>query len=475
MPRFFDRRGGLGSLVVLTGAGVMLACGSWLGVAMGQAPAQPASSSPEPPVVVKPVPRVVVPPKPGVQPHNHNDDPVEFTEPRTFAAAMQQAKQRLAGIRASIDGQKLMSIHGDAYVLAKLGFRFGELARASKLNVPDDDLKQIFLGARKFAKLADDLHELADAGDLNGAGKGFQALLDQFALIESKVPATFACPMRCEESKTYAAPGTCPVCQMNLKKITTDRYDVEVWPVATSLVAGKEAELWFEIKDPLGGPVKEFEVVHEKKLHLLMVSKDLSWFAHEHPVLQSEGTFTLNWAFPRPGEYTLFSDFTPPDVGMQVVPFTLTIPGAAAAPVELRVDADQPKVVDGYSVTLDTGGAVTIGGSTTLAYTIARLADPKDLRSARTPVTDLEPYLGAMGHLIIVSQDRGQFVHSHPHEKASESAATSGVSASGEKGPRIEFAARFVVPGRYKAWAQFQHKGKVLTVPFVFEVTVPKR
>ncbi len=448
------------SLLVRVAGVVLLSSGR--GVVIAQAPAPP------PPAAGVPAAKPVAPP------HSH-DDPVEFTEPRTFNAAMLQAKQRLAGIRASLDGQKLTAIHADAYVLSKLGFRFGQLARASKLNVSDDDLKQIFLASRPFSKFADDLHDLADAGDLEGARKGFANLLEQFAKIEAKVPVTYLCPMRCEENKTYAAPGTCPVCQMNLKKMTSDRYDVEVWPIATSLVAGKESELRFEIKDPLGGPVKEFEVVHEKKLHLLMVSKDLSWFAHEHPALQSEGTFTLNWAFPRPGEYTLFSDFTPPEVGMQVVPFTLTIPGTPPTPIDLRADADQPKVVDGYSITLDTGGSVTIGGSTTLTYTIRQLANPKDLRSTKTPVTDLEPYLGAMGHLIIVSQDRAQFVHSHPHEMKSEPDAASGVHSVADRGPRIEFAARFVAPGRYKAWAQFQHKGKVLTVPFVFDVTVPKR
>lgn len=449
-----------------------------VGPAHGQAPAQPVQESPIKPVAQPPAPVPQQPSRPGAHPHAHDSDPIEFTEPRTFNAAMQQAKLRLAGIRASIDGKKLTAVHADAYVLSKLGFRFGQLARASKLNVSDEDLKAIFLASRPFSKLADDLHDLADAGDFEGANKGFAALLEQFAKIEAKVPATFACPMRCEESKTYPAPGTCPECQMKLKKITADHYAVEVWPVASSLVAGTPADLRFEIKDPLGGPVKDFEVVHERKLHLLMVSKDLSWFGHEHPELQADGTFTLNWAFPRPGEYTLFNDFTPPDVGMQVVPFTLTVPGPPPASVELRGDAELPKVVDGYSVSLETGGPVTIGGSTTLAYTIRQLADPKDYRSAKTPVVDLEPYLGAMGHLIIVSGDRGQFVHSHPHEPPSEATsepgAASGVRSKGERGPRIEFAARFVVPGRYKAWAQFQHKGKVLTVPFVFDVTVPK-
>ena len=81
------------------------------------------------------------------------------------------------------------------------------------------------------------------------------------------------------------------------------------------------------------------------------------------------------------------------------------------------------------------------------------------------PVTDLEPFLGAMGHLIIVSAGREQFVHSHPLEPRHRPP---------DRGPDIRFQCRFPAGGTYKAWAQFQHRGKVLTIPFTMQVAAQR-
>ncbi len=397
--------------------------------------------------------------QPPVPPPHSHDDPVAFTEPRTLPIALQRCKQCIVAVRASIDGDKLEAVHVDATILAKLASRLPPLAKASTRSLADDVLARLETESKELSKLADQMHALADARDGPGAKEGLTRVVTQLELIESLLPATYICPMRCEESKTYAAPGTCPVCHMKLKKVTIDRYSVDVRPTDGPLAPGQPAQLRFEIKDPFGAVVNNLEVVHEKKLHLLMVSKDLSWFAHEHPVLQPDGTLLLTWSFRAPGEYTLFHDFTPGDVGMQVVPVTLTVPGAPPAAVPLDLDTNPTKLIDGYRIHLDTGGPITIGGSTTLTYTISTPGAPGQ---PDTPISDLEPYLGALGHLIIVSQDRSQFVHSHPREGPS-------------RGPQVDFSARFTAPGRYKAWAQFQHKGKVITAPFVFDVGVPSR
>ena len=274
--------------------------------------------------------------------------------------------------------------------------------------------------------------------------------------------ATYFCPMHCEGAKTYAEPGKCPKCGMNLKKQTTDTFSMEIKPLGGVITVGKPATLVFTIKDPTGLPVKKVEVVHEKPLHLLMVSKDLSWYAHEHPELQPDGTFTFTYTFPQAGEFFFFNDFTPPGVGQQVVTVPMTIPGTAPATKALVIDADKPKTIDGYTVTLDTGGPVKTGGEAHLAYTLSK--DGK-------PVTTLAPYLGAMGHLVIISEDRKQFVHSHPHEGGEH--AESGQSPS-VGGPKVDFEAHFTVPGTYKGWAQFnvgtKEKERVITVPFTFAV-----
>jgi hypothetical protein len=263
---------------------------------------------------------------------------------------------------------------------------------------------------------------------------------------------TFTCPMHCEGSKHYDAAQSCPVCGMALSLVDGARYQVTVTPVDGPINAGAPAMLRFAITDPKGKPVQKLEVVHEKILHLLVTSADLSWFAHEHPERNARGELELRMTFPAPGRYTLFHDFTPPRVGMQVVPVELTVEGTPPPPVALVTDDRQPKTVDGVTARLAPDGPLVAGKNLALTVSLARNG---------APVTDLEPFLGAMGHLIIVSADRQRFVHSHPVEHRHRPPA---------RGPDVRFQCRFPAGGTYKAWAQFQHEGRVLTVPFTMEV-----
>lgn len=262
---------------------------------------------------------------------------------------------------------------------------------------------------------------------------------------------TFSCPMHCEGAKRYDAPRSCPVCGMALSLVDGARYRVAVTPLASPILPGEPTTLRFAITDPKGKPVRKLEVVHEKILHLLITSSDLSWFAHEHPEQNANGELELRMTFPAPGRYTLFNDFTPPRVGMQVVPVELTVEGTPPAAVPLVVDDRQAKTVDGFTARLAADAPLVAGQNLGLVVSLARDG---------APVTDLEPFLGAMGHLIIVSADREHFVHSHPLEHRGRR----------DRGPDVRFQCRFPTGGTYKAWAQFQHAGNVLTVPFTLDV-----
>lgn len=262
---------------------------------------------------------------------------------------------------------------------------------------------------------------------------------------------SFTCPMHCEGAKHYDAPRSCPVCGMALSLVDGARYQVTVTPLAGPIRPGEPTTLRFAITDPKGTPVRKLEVVHEKILHLLITSSDLSWFAHEHPERNAQGDLELRMTFPAPGRYTLFHDFTPPRVGMQVVPVELTVEGTPPPLVPLVVDDREAKSVDGVTARLASDAPLVAGRNLGLVVSLARDG---------APVTDLEPFLGAMGHLIIVSADREHFVHSHPLEHRGRR----------NRGPDVRFQCRFPAAGTYKAWAQFQHAGKVLTVPFTLEV-----
>lgn len=398
--------------------------------------------------------------QPGHKDDGHSHAPAKAAA--DYAAAVREIGERMTALDGLIAKGDLDEAHEQSDAIGALAKSLGALALKPDSGVDKAMVKEINKAGKALAEASDGVHEAGEKKDVAAAKAAYAEMKKQADALTAFAPAKYFCPMHCEGAKTYDKPGKCPVCSMNLKKQTSDKFTVEVKPIGGTITAGKPANLLFTIKDPTGLAVKGVEVVHEKPLHLLMVSKDLSWYAHEHPDLQPDGTFTFTWTFPAGGEYTLFHDFTPKDVGMQVVPVTLKVEGAPKAAVALTVDSDKPKTVDGYTVTLNTGGPVTTGKPTTMSYTIAK--DGK-------PVSDLTPYLGAMGHLVIMSQDLREFVHSHPHEHAEgdhDHAKQGHTDMKG--GPKVDFEAHFKAAGLYKGWAQFQHSGKVITVPFTFTV-----
>jgi heavy metal-binding protein len=280
------------------------------------------------------------------------------------------------------------------------------------------------------------------------------------AFTPDETPELYACPMNCKGGSTYAKSGACPVCGMQLKRLSGRSYRVAVDPDGTAperpIAPGTDVDLAFHLATPDGKPVDDLAVVHEKLLHLLMVSDDLAWFAHEHPVLQRDGSFTLRTRFPHGGAYTLFHDFTPSRAGMQVVPVALTVAGEAPPNVPLVPDADRARTVDGCRIEMVAPSPIRSLFNLSFRVRVTREG---------APVTDLEPYLGTFGHLIVVREDRQYFVHSHPL------GATPAAGAHG--GPDVTFGLLFPAPGRYKAWFQLQRSGSVLTAPFVFDVVAP--
>lgn len=348
------------------------------------------------------------------------------------------------------EGLSVLNDHGTGPMKIGDAFRFG--------NPPFDTHPVWRISADASKKSYEMKMQVRDRAGLYQPTDVFAA---QFAPDDSM--QVYVCPMRCQLGKQYAEPGACPVCAMRLKLYSGRNYRVSVTPdtkiaVDGKVKAGVPTPLTFEITAPDGSRAGDLEIVHEKLVHLLMVSEDLSWFAHEHPELQPDGKFTLTFAFPHGGKYVLYHDFTPVRAGMQVVPVELDVAGEKAAAVRLEPSADRTTNVDGYTVKLRAASPLTSLRSQDLRVNISR--DGK-------PVDDLEPFLGALGHLIVISEDRKQFVHSHPLEPA----RAAGDTSKRRGGPEVVFSAQFPAPGVYKAWAQFQHKGQVITAPFVIEVT----
>jgi len=201
--------------------------------------------------------------------------------------------------------------------------------------------------------------------------------------------------------------------------------------------------------------ITDFEVVHEQRLHTFVVSDDMSFFAHVHPqpVDTQPGLWTLVQVFPAPGTYYIYNDLTSTSVGPAVTRSTVTVPGTAPAPEPLMVDTAMTKTFGGLQVMLMTKPAQLTAGDAILEYTVS---------DASGPVHDLEPYLGAFGHLFILKDDKVTMAHAHP----SGAAPAPGDHA----GPTVSFHTVLPAPGRYKLWAQLKRGGQVVTTDWTVDV-----
>lgn len=233
------------------------------------------------------------------------------------------------------------------------------------------------------------------------------------------------------------------------KKGDAPKTRVELASRPSPPVAGSEAELVFNVKTTDGAPVNEFEIVHEKPMHLLIVTEDLSGFWHEHPEARSDGSFMLRFAFPAGGRYRLFADYKQNRGDATVDPIDVDVAGA---PYERRppaVDQELTRGVDGITATLKPSAELVAGKDLFLKFDLIDTGSGK-------PVDDLQDYLGAKAHLVIISEDLKQFVHAHPLAQSVPNSVTAHV--------------KFPASGKYRIWTQFQRRDRIIIIPFTVEV-----
>jgi hypothetical protein len=223
--------------------------------------------------------------------------------------------------------------------------------------------------------------------------------------------------------------------------------------------AGKPSDLVLKIKNFFDETVSTLDIVHEKQIHLMVVSQDLSEFYHIHPE-PSGGVFRVAHTFPHGGIYKLFADYQPPGGSGRIEAFDLKVAGARRAPVPLlapTADGPQTSIVGGVKIVLSATKPLRTGEDIGLAMA---LCDAK----TNAPVQNLQPYLAAWAHIAIVSEDQRDFIHVHPIEDAATAPAGS------HNPPAIHATAGFRKPGLYKMWVQVQRNGQVASVPFVLRV-----
>jgi hypothetical protein len=227
-------------------------------------------------------------------------------------------------------------------------------------------------------------------------------------------------------------------------QVSQDGYTLS--PQTTTLPAGKRTEFRFTVDGPDGKPVTRYTPLHGKKLHLIIARRDLSGFQHVHPTEAGGGVWIVPLTLPDPGAYRFFTDIQPQGAPKQLTLGTdITVPGDYK-PRELP-EAQRVATVDGYQIRME--GRLVPGRSSKITLTVSKDGEP---------VTDIEPYLEAYGHLVALRDRDLAYLHVHPDGEPGDGKT--------RPGPSITFYAEVPSSGAYRLYLDFKHQGKVRTAEF---------
>ncbi|SOC50203.1 hypothetical protein SAMN05660748_2944 [Blastococcus aggregatus] len=216
-----------------------------------------------------------------------------------------------------------------------------------------------------------------------------------------------------------------------------------------TLPAGAAIPLAFRVLGPGGVPLTDYALRHDEDLHLVAVRRDLTGYQHMHPDLGADGV----WRVPldlSPGSWRVFADFAAGADGEdRVLGADLSVAGEYSP--EPLPDPAAVAEVDGYTVVLD--GSLTAGEESELRFGISRDG---------VPVTDLQPYLGAFGHLVALRSGDLGYLHVHPADPPG--------GAAPAPGPNIAFVTTAPSAGSYRLFLDFRHGDVVRTAAFTVTV-----
>ena len=232
-------------------------------------------------------------------------------------------------------------------------------------------------------------------------------------------------------------------------QISENGYTLDL---ADSLPAGAATPVSFRILGADSRPLTSYDTAHDQDLHLIAVRRDLSGYQHVHPELAPDGT----WSIPldlTPGAWRLFADFDPAGEDAALVLGADVAVGGDYTPVSLP-EASTRAEVDGYTVTLD--GNLVPGQESELILSVSRDGQP---------VTDLQPYLAAYGHLVALRDGDLAYLHVHPAGEPGDGAT--------RPGPDITFYATAPSAGDYRLFLDFKHGDVVRTAEFTVPAGAP--
>jgi hypothetical protein len=228
-------------------------------------------------------------------------------------------------------------------------------------------------------------------------------------------------------------------------QVSQDGYTLDLR--TPSVTAGTRSDLRFVIRDSGGRAVTAYEPEQEKELHLIVASRDMVTYRHLHPTRAADGTWSIPVELPRAGGYRVLADFTPAKEGAESLTLGADLAASGSYEPQTLPAPGSPAKIDGYEVRLD--GGLLPGKESELKLEVSRNG---------RPVTNLQPYLGAYGHLVALRSGDLAYLHVHP----------SGAPGDGrtKPGPEISFMATAPSSGTYRLFLDFKHEGQVRTAAF---------
>ena len=196
----------------------------------------------------------------------------------------------------------------------------------------------------------------------------------------------------------------------------------------------------FRIDTSTGVVLTKFELLHERRLHLIVLSRNLVDYLHVHPTMDSDGSWRVAVPPLNPGSYRVYADFQPTGSERITLGSDLQVPGPV--PTVALPPMSPTAETDGYQVAMS---GVPIVGSSTLNFDVSH--------NGQSLATD--PYLGAAGHLVVIRAGDLGYLHVHPSDGPD---------------PTVRFVAEFPTPGTYRLFFDFSHDGAVHTASFTIEV-----
>ena len=244
-------------------------------------------------------------------------------------------------------------------------------------------------------------------------------------------------------------PATAPAEMVRGLSLQQDGY--QLGAVAAPTRIRTPGELTFRITGSDGQTLTDYATSHDKQLHLIVVRSDGTHYRHVHPELRADGLWTIPWTWNAAGSYRVFADFVPSDTAQRpTVTLTRTVEVGGPLAPQPQTSPSTTSTVDGFDLALT--GQLRAGTESQLTVRVTR---------AGQPVTALQPYLGAYGHLVALRDGDLAYLHVHPEGSQPR---------PGERaGPTVSFMTQAPTTGRYLLFFDFQVDGKVRTAAFTVD------